>query len=81
MRLPQFTIRDLLWLMVVVGLSLGWLAEHRYSRELREQLQRAWWHYGPGWRTGASAEVDWSVLNGSSPDRSFDYNAGFPKRK
>ena len=24
MRLPQFTIRDLLWLMVVAGLALGW---------------------------------------------------------
>ena len=25
----RFTIRDLLWLMVVVGVSLGWWNEHR----------------------------------------------------
>jgi hypothetical protein len=24
----RFTIRDVLWLMVVVGLALGWLTEH-----------------------------------------------------
>ena len=24
----RFTIRDLLWLMVVVGLACGWLIEH-----------------------------------------------------
>ena len=59
----RFTIRDVRWLMVVVGLSLALLAERRHSRELREQLQRAWWWYGlPGWRTGSSQEVDWSVL-------------------
>jgi hypothetical protein len=25
----RFTIRDLMWLMVVVGLSVGWWIEHR----------------------------------------------------
>jgi hypothetical protein len=25
----KFSLRDILWLMVVVGLSLGWWAEHR----------------------------------------------------
>ncbi len=25
----RFTIRDVLWLMVVVGVAVGWLAEHR----------------------------------------------------
>jgi hypothetical protein len=29
MRLPQFTIRDLMWLMVVLGLSIGWFIDRR----------------------------------------------------
>ena len=58
----RFSIRDLLWLMVVVGLSLGWLREHRQISSLTEQLKSAWWHYGPGDRYGASPKVDWSVL-------------------
>ena len=58
----RFTIRDVLWLMVVVGLSAGWWLEHHHTNQLREQLQRAWWWHGPGWRTGVSREVDWSVL-------------------
>jgi hypothetical protein len=58
----RFTIRDVLWLMVVVGLSLALWAEHRHAGELRTQLKSAWWHYGPGFRSGGSPEVDWSVL-------------------
>jgi hypothetical protein len=63
----RFTIRDVLWLTVVVALSLGWWIEHRHARELKVQLQRAWWRYGPGDRSGASSEVDWSVLK--TPER------------
>jgi hypothetical protein len=59
----RFTIRDLLWLTVVVGLSLAWWTEHRHAGDFRLQLQKAWWHYGPGSRTGDCDEVDWSVLN------------------
>jgi outer membrane protein TolC len=37
----RFTIRDLLWLMVVVGLSVGWWLEHEHfaSRARRDQLR------------------------------------------
>jgi len=28
---PKFTTRDLLWLMVVVGMGVGWLLEYRRS--------------------------------------------------
>jgi hypothetical protein len=28
----RFTIRDVLWLMVVIGLSVGWWRDHRQSR-------------------------------------------------
>ena len=58
----RFTIRDVLWLTVVVGLSTGLWLEHRQASALREQLQRAWWWHGPGARTGLAQEVDWSVL-------------------
>ena len=27
----RFTIRDLLWLMVVVGMALGWWLDHRWQ--------------------------------------------------
>lgn len=92
----RFTIRDLLWLMVVVGLGVGWCVEHSASTQrsaqweaereklsnrvsvlerdklrtpsaYEEQLQRAYWHYGPGPRTGYSPEVDWSVLGDDYP--------------
>ena len=33
MARPKFSIRDLLWLMIVLGLALGWLLDHRRSRE------------------------------------------------
>ncbi len=79
MRLPQFTIRDVLWLTVVVSLSLALWIEHRYSHELREQLERAWWWHGPGFRSGISQEVDWSVLNKQSRDPDFDYGTGWRK--
>jgi hypothetical protein len=72
----RFTIRDVLWLTVVVGLSLGLWLEHRHSSELREQLQRAWWWHGPGWRTGESEEVDWSVLG--AEDNSGPFNPPLP---
>jgi hypothetical protein len=32
----RFTIRDVLWLMVVVGVSLGWWNEHRKCAEYYE---------------------------------------------
>jgi hypothetical protein len=42
----RFTIRDLLWLMVVVGVAFGWLAHHlawkdSYSRLLNMHRRKA----------------------------------------
>jgi hypothetical protein len=34
----RFTIRDLLWLMVVVGMGCGWLLERRNSYTQREDI-------------------------------------------
>jgi len=35
----RFTIRDLLWLMVVVALSFGWWREHRQIGKCPDQLR------------------------------------------
>jgi hypothetical protein len=35
----RFTIRDLLWLMVVAGLGVGWWMEHRQAIDLRVGLR------------------------------------------
>lgn len=37
----RFTIRDLLWLTLVVGLALGWWAERRNTHR-RIEVIRAW---------------------------------------
>ena len=38
----RFTIRDVLWLMVVVGLGIGWFADHRKQVG---QAQRDHWNF------------------------------------
>ena len=49
----RFTIRDLLWLMVVVGLFVAWSVDHLYlspfeteSQQLRSSLHDAHMHVG-----------------------------------
>ena len=32
MKFPQFTLRDLLWLLLVVGFALGWWLERQRDR-------------------------------------------------
>lgn len=34
----RFTIRDLLWLTVVVALGVGWLLEHRVAKRVQDEL-------------------------------------------
>ena len=36
----RFTIRDVLWLTVVVGLAVGWYLEHRDQQAKLEALQQ-----------------------------------------
>jgi hypothetical protein len=38
----RFTIRDLLWLMVIAGLSLGWWLDHR---EMANRNDHLWSHF------------------------------------
>ena len=37
----RFTIRDLLWLMVVVGMGVGWWVESRACRRYRTHMNYA----------------------------------------
>ena len=37
----RFTIRDVLWLTVVVGLGAGWFVNVRIERQRYEELRRA----------------------------------------
>jgi len=41
MRL-RFTIRDLLWLTLVVALAVGWWVDRAEIRKEREKLDKAW---------------------------------------
>ena len=36
----RFTIRDVLWLIVVVGLGVGWWIEHRHAASLQKRCVR-----------------------------------------
>jgi len=36
----RFTIRDVLWLTVVVGLAAGWWRDHVLDREYREGVEK-----------------------------------------
>jgi len=38
----RFTIRDVLWLMVVVAVSCGWYIEHRRKSAERIEYRYAW---------------------------------------
>ena len=74
----RFTIRDLLWLMVVVGLAVGWWLDHRavgalraHAWLLRDALEQARWHHAPLHgntpATTLAAEVDWSLADDPIP--------------
>jgi hypothetical protein len=39
----RFTIRDVLWLMVVVALAVGWYVDSQHKRERIERLSRMKW--------------------------------------
>jgi hypothetical protein len=41
MRLPQFTIRDLMWLMALAGVACGWAAEHYRCNVISQNLMSA----------------------------------------
>jgi len=51
----RFSIRDVLWLMVVVGMAICWLAEHRSAVRWRSQSQQ--------WESRAKSAA--SALNGA----------------
>jgi hypothetical protein len=75
----RFTIRDVLWLTVVVGLGVGWWVERTklgqcrvHAFVLRDNLSRARWLYihrkGPGLGAGPEQPiVDWEVVDEPIP--------------
>jgi hypothetical protein len=71
----RFTSRDVLWLMVVVGLTLGWWNEHRWLATvrkhawvLRENLHYARWRYRDSEPSAALVPVvDWDLTDKPIP--------------
>jgi len=39
MKLPQLTLRDLFWLVLVVAMGCAWGLDHRQAQQLIEQLR------------------------------------------
>ena len=62
----ETTIRDVLWLMVVVSLALGWWVDHRFLTDdaamHREQRERLGAHY---LKTRADKDKEWEDFIGS----------------
>jgi hypothetical protein len=40
MKLPQFSLRELFWITLVVALTLGWWIDHRQNHNLRHKNWR-----------------------------------------
>ena len=43
----RFTIRDVLWLMVVVGMGIGWWASHRQPAIAKPRTIEGWFFFSP----------------------------------
>ncbi len=57
----RFTIRDVLWLMVVAGMGLGWWLEYRDSSMLRRERDEAvsdWRDASRRWVEATSIPID-----------------------
>ena len=64
----RFTIRDLLWLMVVVGVSLGWMREANRSpgRSVQFRAQSMEWKLeADGWKIKQPEQFRVVLTNGS----------------
>lgn len=71
----RFTIKDLLWLMVVVGLGFGWWLDHRDTKARYAEQIRAWdQHARAGW--GAYSRLQWETYT-SRPE----YQAALQKQR
>jgi hypothetical protein len=42
MKLPQLTLRDLFWLVLVCAVACGWWISARATREAKIESERAW---------------------------------------
>jgi hypothetical protein len=74
----RFSIRDLLWVTLVVAMAFGWLADNQAKHSAVQQahrfhqnlvLAKAWHiyahHIGPRFVPLPTTQPDWSVLNES----------------
>jgi hypothetical protein len=64
----RFTIRDLLWLMVVVGMGVGWWTEHQWAT--RRSLAQRFEYEARRWE----AWCDKKAMSSSLRDRT-DHNS------
>jgi hypothetical protein len=54
----RFTIRDLLWLTVVVALAMGWWVEHRFLLSRLKEADGNWYYLSRAiWESGYDVEV------------------------
>jgi len=63
----HFTIRDVLWLTVVVGLAAAWLADHRELVVSREVVRAHAHELKKAAINSPSEWINWSILTESIP--------------
>ena len=53
----RFTIRDLLWLTLVVGLAVAWWVDHRRQADEMQNFKDPWQRFEPNARPGFTLDV------------------------
>jgi len=53
----RFTIRDVLWLTLVLGLAVGWWVDHRRQADQLQKFQDPWQQHAPNVRPGFTLDV------------------------
>jgi hypothetical protein len=59
----QFSIRDVLLIMLIVALAVGWFVDHRRLAELSRQQQQSNWVWLGGAKTNQSDHASLLLLN------------------
>ena len=62
----HFTIRDVLWLMVVVALVVGWLVDHRIMQRTVTKLEEAAANVAMKWADDVGHPVKYSLPSGQT---------------
>ena len=64
----RFTLRDLLWLMVVVAIGVGWFAEHRRMKLLHAKEIAG---FEPYWETLRARTLQLEGMNAAISEAGF----------